>query len=308
MRTIEQSRELAPGSRRVCAAIGVFDGIHLGHQQVIRRALVDSRQFEALSVVVTFDRHPSSVVAPSRTPPMLYTNEQKQRTLEQMGVDVMLMIPFTPQFSQVSGEDFIRGLARDFVQLRSLSVGSEFAFGHRRSGNVALLQKLGGELGFVVHGISAVALDGEIVSSTRIRQAIQEGRLDAADEMLGRAWSLAGSVVRGDQRGRTLGFPTANLDVHGLVLPPAGVYVAHALVTGRPYRAVLNIGVRPTVADGATSPRVEVHLLGFEGDLYGATMEVFIITRLREERRFASLEELRAQIARDVDAAARLFD
>ncbi|HAM72327.1 MAG TPA: hypothetical protein DCM86_11845 [Verrucomicrobiales bacterium] len=308
MRVIQQPVDLKPEGRRICAAIGVFDGVHLGHQQVIRRALGDARHAEALSVVITFDRHPSTVVAPARAPLMLYTNPQKLRTLQQLGVDVVLMIPFTGEFSRIGGEEFIRSLARDIGQLKSLSVGSEFAFGARRSGNVALLQKLGAELGFTVHGLAAVALDGETVSSTRIRQAIADGRLDEADQMLGRTWSLSGRVVPGKQLGRTLGFPTANLDTTGLILPPTGVYVAHVVVEGVPHRAVLNIGLRPTVEGAAPAPRVEVHLLGFNGELYGAELEVFFILRLREERKFASLEELRRQIALDVETAARMFE
>ena len=307
MRVIQQTHELKSEGRRVCAAIGVFDGVHLGHQQVIRCTLVDAHQFGAISVVVTFDRHPSAVVAPERLPPMLYTNGQKLRTLEQLGLDVALLIPFDEAFSRLNGEQFIRQLITDFAGLRSLSVGSAFAFGYQRSGNVALLQKLGVELGFQVHGLAAVALDGETVSSTRIRQAILGGRLEEANQMLGRSWSLAGKVISGDKLGRTLGFPTANLDVTGLVLPPTGVYAVHAIADGVPRRAVLNLGFRPTVAFGSPSLRVEVHILDFDGDLYGQEIEVFFIGKLREEQRFLSVEALKSQIHRDLEAAVHLF-
>ena len=307
MRVICQSQELRPGSRRVCAAIGVFDGIHLGHQQVIRRTLADALQWEALSVVITFDRHPSALLAPDRAPPMIYTNQKRLTTLEDMGVDVTWLIPFDVPFSQTPGEVFIRKLASDFSPLHSLSVGLDFAFGHRRSGHVGVLQLLGKELGFGVHGLASVALDGETVSSTRIRQAIQSGQLHAADQMLGRPWSLSGRVVHGDHLGRTLGFPTANLDINGLVLPPNGVYAAHVRAQRNDYRSVINIGFRPTVSNATIKPRVEAHLLNFTGDLYGLEIEVFFVEKLREELKFASVEALRSQIEQDVATATRLF-
>ncbi|MBI1839632.1 MAG: bifunctional riboflavin kinase/FAD synthetase [Verrucomicrobia bacterium] len=308
MRVITHSKELQPGSQKVCAAIGVFDGLHLGHQQVIRKTLADALQWEALSVVITFDRHPSALLAPDKAPPMIYTNARRLRTLEDMGVDATWLIPFDAPFSQTPGDVFIRGLAADFSPLHSLSVGIDFAFGHRRSGNVGVLQVLGKELGFVVHGLASVALDGEIVSSTRIRHAIQSGRLDAADQMLGRPWSLSGRVVHGEHLGRRLGFPTANLAVTGLTLPPNGVYAAHVRVRGVDHRSVLNIGHRPTVSEGATSLRVEAHLLHFTQDIYGEEVEVFFIERLRDEMRFGSLELLQAQIALDIRKAEGLFE
>jgi len=307
MTIIHAAGELNPGHLKVCVAIGVFDGVHLGHQQVIRQTVSDAEQQEGLAVVITFDRHPNSVVAPDRVPPLIYSLPQKLRAIGALGADTTLVIHFDPAFSRQSGEDFIRGLVRDFHHIHSICVGSSFTFGHKRSGNVALLKKLGEELHFIVHGLSAVSLDGQVVSSTRIREAIGGGQLDAASQMLGRAYSLAGQVVRGDQLGRKLGFPTANIDTAGLVIPPNGVYAVHAHVQGKSYRAALNIGHRPTLENLAPRLRVEAHLLDFDGDLYGQEMEITFVEKLRDERKFPSLDTLKEQIARDIEAARRLF-
>jgi riboflavin kinase/FMN adenylyltransferase len=241
-----------------------------------------------------------------------------------------LLIEFNRAFSEQTGETFIRGLARDLGSvgaracdaqpvrnheaaaghrpaLQSICVGADFVFGHKRSGNVASLRQLGAELNFTVHGLAAVALDGEVVSSTRIRSVIQAGELDAASQMLGRPYSLSGTVLTGDQLGRRLGFPTANLDVARLVLPPNGVYAARTTVSGMRHRSVLNLGLRPTVQTGALERRCEVHVLDFAGYLYDQEVEVEFVAKLRDEVKFASLDELKAQIAADIKAAERCF-
>ncbi len=305
MDVIHAANELKPGSKKVCLAIGFFDGVHLGHQQIIRQTVADARQHDALALVITFDRHPNTVVAPDRVPPLIYSLPKKLRVIESLGADVLLQIHFDEQFSGQTGEAFIRHLARDLGRIQSLCVGADFVFGHRRSGNVALLKRLGGELGFNVHGLAAVALDGQQVSSTRIREAIRAGQLDTASQMLGRPYAIAGRVVAGDHVGQQLGFPTANLDVAGLVLPPNGVYAGRAGVKSQVYRVALNIGFRPTVVTTAPQLRVEAHLLDFSGDLYDTELEIEISRRLRDEKKFASAAELREQIARDVAEARK---
>ena len=307
MQLIYAAAELKPGSKKVCLAIGVFDGVHLGHQQIIRQTITDARQHEGIALVVTFDQPPNTVVAPDRVPPLIYSPPQKIRAIESLGADALLVIRFDKTFSEQTGEQFIRSLAHDLGRIQSICVGADFVFGHKRTGNVALLGKLGGDIGFQVHGLAAVALDGETVSSTRIREAIRAGDFDAASQMLGRAHSLAGKVIRGGQLGHQLGFPTANLDTPGLLLPANGVYAAHAAVSGEKFRAVLNIGLRPTVNQPPPLPRVEVHLLDFTGDLYGLEMEVTFATKLRDEQKFTSLDELKAQIARDITEAKKMF-
>jgi riboflavin kinase / FMN adenylyltransferase len=306
MRIIRAANELKPAGRKVCLGIGFFDGVHLGHQQIIRQTLTDARQHQAVGLVITFDRHPNTVVAPSRVPPLVYSLPQKLRAIEPLGADTLLLIHFDKAFSEQSGEGFIRGLARDLDHIQSLCVGANFVFGHKRGGNVDLLRKLGTELKFTVHGMAAVSLDGRAVSSTRIREVIRAGDLDKASQMLGRAYSLAGTVVRGDGLGQQLGFPTANLDATGLALPPCGVYVVLAETGGKTCRAVLNIGLRPTLRDPNPQLRVEAHLIDFTGDLYGRELEVAFVEKLRAEKKFATLAELRQQIAQDIlDAQMR---
>ena len=307
MNVIGSAGELKPGGRKVSLAIGMFDGVHLGHQQVIRQAVSDAEQHESVALALTFDKHPNSVVAPERVPPLIYSLPQRLRAMQALGVDTTLLIRFDEFFSRQTGEEFVRGLAWQLGHIHSICVGSSFTFGCRRSGNVALLQKLGQELHFIVHGLAAVSLDGQTVSSTRIREAVRNGQLDLAGQMLGRAYSLAGEVVPGDRLGYKLGFPTANLEVADRVLPPNGVYAVHARVHRKSHRAVLNIGVRPTLDDQSPRIRAEVHLLDFDGDLYGQELELTFAERLRDEQRFPSLETLKAQIAEDVKAAKHLF-
>ncbi len=318
---IHSASELNAAGQKSCVAIGFFDGVHLGHQQIIRQTISDAQQHEGLAVIITFDRHPNTVVAPTRVPPLIYSLPQKLRTISSLGPDTLLLIHFDKPFSQQTGEDFVRELDRDFGQIQSLCVGANFTFGHKRAGNVALLKRLGAELNFSVHGLAAVSLDNKPVSSTRIREAIMAGNLDGAGQMLGRPWSLAGNVMRGDRLGHELGFPTANLDVTGLVLPPDGVYAVHAQILpnaaaspathdSRPspsFRAVLNIGIRPTIKTAVPERRVEAHLLDFQGDLYGREVELIFVQKLRDERKFPSVAELQAQIARDIQQARTVF-
>jgi riboflavin kinase / FMN adenylyltransferase len=308
MPTVSSATEIALAGRKACVAIGMFDGVHLGHQQVIRQAVSDAEHHEGLAVAITFDRHPNAVVAPARTPPLIYSLQKRLRTIASLGTDATLLLAFDEAFSRKPGESFIRELARDFAPLHSIAVGSNFLFGHQRDGNVALLQKLGAELKFAVHGLSAVALDNQPVSSTRIREAIRAGSFDRATEMLGREYTLTGASVAGDRLGSQLGFPTANLDVTGLALPPTGVYAIHAYLDGARHRAVLNIGHRPTVTTSQLQLRVEAHLLEFPSrDLYGKEIEITFVRKLRDEQRFESLDALKAQIQRDIAQAMSLF-
>ena len=302
MKIIHTANELGNGNRKVCLAIGVFDGVHLGHQHIIRQTISDARQHDAVAVIVTFDKHPSAVVAPDRLPPQIFSRPQKLRAIESLGAEALLEIPFDKSFSEKTGEVFIRELVGCFGKIHSICVGADFVFGRKRSGDVALLKTLGAELHFQVHGLAAVALDGQVVSSTRIREAIRAGDLDAAGQMLGRPYTICGQVVMGDQIGRKMGFPTANLEVTGLILPPNGVYAASTKLAGKLYRVALNIGVRPTVASAKPELRVEAHLLDFNGQLYGTELELEINSKLRDERKFSSASELREQINRDVVA------
>lgn len=307
MQLVRHAGDLKTEGRKVCLAIGVFDGVHLGHQQVIRQCILDARQQDGLAVAVTFDRHPMAVVAPERAPLLIYSLNQRLEVIGSLGVDAILVLDFSPELSRLPGRDFIENLRRDLGPLGSICVGATFTFGYKRSGTVTLLKELGSELGFSVHGLAALSLDGEVVSSTRIREAIRRGDIESATQMLGRSYSLRSTVIQGDHLGRKLGFATANLDVRGLLTPPTGVYVAHARVADRRLNAVVNIGTRPTL--GTTDPvlRVEAHILDFAADIYGAKIELSFLQYLRPEKKFANVEELKAQISRDIEAARHCF-
>jgi len=307
MRVLNDARSLQPVNGRVCCAIGMFDGVHLGHQQVIRQAVSDAHQLEATSLCVTFDQHPAEVTAPERAPLLIHTLEQKLSAFESLGIESTLVLPFDEAMSQISGEAFIHGLAIDLERVSSICVGANFVFGHNRSGDVKLLQQLGQNLNYITHGLASVSLDGQTVSSTRIREAISAGQLDAAGQMLGREYALCGIVIQGDQQGRQLGFPTANLDTTGLCTPPHGVYAAHAEINEQPHRAVVNIGLRPTLKDPQPSLHVEAHLLDFEDDLYEQTCNLTFVGKLREEEEFESMDALKLQIEKDVIQARYLF-
>jgi riboflavin kinase / FMN adenylyltransferase len=309
VRTVTQAAALPHSGQPVCVAIGVFDGVHLGHQVVLRDMLRSARHANALAAAVTFDRHPNSIVAPAQTPPLIQSLSQRLAAIAALGIDATWLIPFDFAFSQLTGEEFVRKLRHNFGRIPSIHVGDRFHFGHRRSGNVALLRRLEPELGFTTHSLPAVRVDDHIVSSTRIRQTIRSGQFATACQLLGRPYALGGQVKGGDHLGRKLGFPTANLDVNGLVLPPRGVYAAWARWSDRRAKAVVNIGFRPTVAKEPTEIRVEAHLLDIDSNtqLRGDELELEFTTRLRDEHKFDSLDHLRHQIAQDVAAARTLF-
>jgi riboflavin kinase/FMN adenylyltransferase len=300
MKVIFDPTALDPGARPVCAAIGVFDGVHLGHQHVLRQTMTDAASPQGVSAVVTFDRHPNAVVAPTHLPPLIYPLDKKLEVIASLGVEAAYVIRFDKAFSQIPGEQFVRGLARDFRQIKSICVGDGFMFGAGRSGNVALLRKLGGELGFTLHALCDVELDGQSVSSTRVRDAVRAGDFALAGRMLDRPYALRGTVIQGEHLGQKLGFPTANLDVTGLLTPPPGVYAAEAQIGFVRRRAAVNIGHRPTVPSADPRLHVEAHLLDFEGGLYGQALELEFLKKLREERKFPNLDALRAQIDADI--------
>jgi riboflavin kinase / FMN adenylyltransferase len=303
---IQNPNELSVGRRKVSLAIGMFDGVHLGHQQVIRQAIYDARQHHGLSIAITFDCHPAQVLAPAKAPRLIYSLPQKLREIDALGVSACLLFHFDHGFSEQSGKSFIEHLARELGDIYSICVGSNFTFGHKRSGNVALLNSLGAELGFKVHGLAAVSLNELPVSSTRIRQAISSGDLDGASQMLGRTYSLAGLVVRGQQLGRKMAVPTANIDVRGLITPPSGVYAVRCKTPIGWSEGVANIGVRPTVS--ATPNLVlEVHLFDFDNDIYDREVEVEFVQFIRDEKKFESLASLKQQIERDIAAAQSIL-
>lgn len=308
MNVDRQPAGLVAPAKPVCVAIGVFDGVHLGHQSILQDLKQHAEQLGASAVAVTFDRHPLAVVDPERAPRLIQTLGQRLNTLDHLGLDAAWVVEFNAAFSRLTGEEFIALLVQGFGRLSSIHVGQHFQFGYRRTGTIALLHQIEGRFGFAARGLPPCLQDGQPVSSTRIRQAIRHGDLHTADRMLGRPYALGGCVVVGDGRARRLGFPTANLDVAGLVLPPAGVYAARARWAGHVAHAVVNIGRRPTIDSANQVLGVEAHLLDRQIDLYGHDLELVLANRLRDERAFPSLDALKHQIAKDIAAARALLE
>ncbi len=293
------------GREPIVATIGNFDGVHLGHQAILKSVTDAARSRSARSLLITFDPHPLAVVAPSRRPKLLQTKRQKLDCLEDSGLDGLLLIPFDRELAALTGEEFFGGYLAERIRFASIHVGNNFRFGRARSGDTRLLEVLGVELGFSVVVVPPVHVEGEIVSSSAIRTAVEDGTVDKARLMLGRPFALTGEVVRGDGRGRTIGFPTANIAVDNEIVPRRGVYVTELSALGARYPSMTNVGVRPTF--GGTTLSVETHLIDVEEDLYGQRVEVRFLARLRDERKFAGPAELADQIARDQAAANSYF-
>jgi riboflavin kinase/FMN adenylyltransferase len=304
------ARSIRPPLSGSVVAIGTFDGVHIGHRALIDRAVENAHRQGVPAVVYTFHPHPAKVLAPNKAPPLLMTLEERARAIEELGVDQLVIEPFDAAFSQVDADDWVQRYLLEALRPKSVIVGFNFSYGRGRGGDPRHLTAAGARLGFHVETIGSVQLDGEVVSSTTIRARIQSGDVEHAARMLGRRYALRGRVEVGDRRGRTLQFPTANLAIGAEgpeVLPAHGVYATFAeLEDRRRFMAVTNIGVRPTF-DGA-SLRIEAHLLGFEGDLYGQHLRLELAARVREERRFSGPEALVAQIREDVSAARRLLE
>ncbi len=307
MKIIRHTAELIPESKPLYAAIGVFDGVHLGHQKILNLAQAQAQAKGGLSMAITFDRHPLSVVAPPRAPSMIYTLEKKLQVLEALGLDAALVLTFDELFSGLHAEAFVEFLATQIGPLKHIIVGNNFAFGHQRKGNVALLNELASKWGFGVTGAEPELHEGHAISSTRIRKAVHGGYFALASRMLGRPYSLQSRIVRGDGIGAKLGFRTANFDIANLLIPPGGVYAVRARLENDWHPAVLNIGYRPTLQLPEPQLRVEAHLLDFSGDLYGSELELVMAHKIRDEMRFENLNALQEQIARDIAAARKLL-
>ncbi len=289
-------------------AVGNFDGVHRGHQALVALAVRDARASNGTSVVLTFDPHPSRVLSPDRAPASLMTLDQKAEILAGLGVDRLAVLPFTVELSRREPEEFARDVLQHALGARVVVVGSSFRFGRGRSGDLATLRRLGEALGFRVHGQRPVIARGGPISSTRIREALSRGDVEAARDFLGRRFFVDGTVVKGEGRGRQIGIPTANLDVVNETIPGGGVYACWCRVRedDAPTRpAAVNIGRRPTFGGGVVT--VEAHVLDYEGDLYGRGLHVEFEQRLREESRFPNAEALVAQIRRDIADARRVL-
>jgi riboflavin kinase/FMN adenylyltransferase len=293
------------GREPMFATVGNFDGVHLGHQAILKSVIGSARARSAPSLLISFEPHPLAVVAPSRRPKLIQTRRQKLETLEAAGIDSVLLLPFDRELAAATAEEFLEVFLAQRIRFASVHVGSEFRFGRARGGDIRSLEAIGASLSFSVVAVPAVEVDGETVSSSAIRTAIEDGNVAKARAMLGRPFALTGEVVRGEGRGRSLSFPTANLAVENETIPRRGVYITETVALASRFPSITNVGVRPTF--GGTSLSVESHMIDVDEDLYGERIDVNFLARLREEMSFAGPSELADQIARDQAAAASYF-
>jgi riboflavin kinase / FMN adenylyltransferase len=308
VQVVREPAPCTPPPEGSAVAVGVFDGVHLGHQHVVAEARRLAAERDAQAAVVTFDRHPASVVRPESAPPVLTDLDQRLELLAALGVDLTFVVAFDEARSKESAEDFVTSVLVERLRARAVVVGADFHFGHQRRGDVRLLEAMGRVHGFEVDGIELVAskeATARAVSSTAIRAALAAGDLDAANRMLGRPHEVRGKVDDGDRRGRELGFPTANVAVPaGVCLPADGIYAGwYVRPDGTGHACAISLGRRPTFYDDAGASLLEAHLLDFAGDLYGERARVRFVARLRGEDRFESVEDLVTQMGKDVDRA-----
>ena len=288
--------------------IGNFDGVHLGHRKILESVVARARAVGRPSFAITFEPHPMAVLRPDQAPRRIQTLRQKEEAIEAIGVETLLVVPFTRDLSLMEPEDFVRALLRDRLGASEILVGAHFAFGRGKRGDIALLARLGAECGFAASAVEEVVVDGAPVSSTRIRRALERGAIGESNAMLGREYELDGLVARGDRLGHQIGVPTINLEPENELSPADGVYVTEIEIRsfGRRFPSVSNIGRRPTLyEDYATT--IETFVLDFSADVYGERVRLFFLERLREERKFPSMMDLKAQIQNDVAATREYF-
>lgn len=293
-------------SRPTVLTLGVFDGLHLGHQRIMQTVVERARAVGATATAITFDPHPRAVLHPESAPPLLQTLDQRLANFEVLGIEQAIVIPFTREFAAQPAEDFLNNIIRDRMYAKEVYLGKGFAFGKNRGGNIELLRKMSGELGFMADEIDEVQLRGMRISSSKIRKLLDEGRVNLARRMLGRPYGVEGVIIRGNRRGHTIGFPTANLRPHNRVIPRFGVYATATLIDGKWRKSITNIGVRPTF-ESDSEPSIESYIFDFDSDLYGDVLRVRFLYRIRDERKFNGIDELKAQIEKDTRVARNYF-
>ena len=292
--------------RPTVLTLGVFDGLHLGHQRIMQTVVERAKAVDAVPTAITFDPHPRAVLHPESAPPLLQTLDQRLANFEVMGIEQAIVIGFNRDFASQSAEDFLREIVHDRLHAKEVYLGKGFAFGNNRGGNIELLRKMSAEFGFFADEVDEIQLRGQRISSSKIRHLLLEGHINLARRMLGRPYGVEGVIIRGNQRGHTIGFPTANLQPHNRVIPKFGVYATSTLLDGVWRRSITNVGVRPTFEKEA-EPSIESYIFGFDGDLYGDVLRVRFLHRIRDERKFNGLEELKAQIQKDTQTALNYF-
>ena len=281
--------------------LGNFDGIHLGHQELVRMVMNRAQEIQGQSMVVTFRPHPLKVLAPEKCPPLISIYEEKIELFKKLGIDVLVKIPFSLHFAEMSPREFVRTILCDLLGTKEIFVGCNYRFGRGREGTTQTLRMMGDEFGFRVNEVKQISLKNEVISSTKIRQLLTAGEVEHAADLLGRPYAITGIVIRGDSRGKTLGFPTANIASKHAIVPSDGVYAVKLSAREACHNGVVNIGLRPTFA--TKSLTIEVHVFDFNEDLYGEEVTIFFIKKLRQEKKFDSADALIAQITKDVAEA-----
>lgn len=292
--------------RGMVLTLGVFDGLHLGHQAIMQTVVERAKEINAVPTAITFDPHPRAVLHPENAPPLLQTLDQRLANFEVLGIKQAIVINFNQDFASQDAETFLREVIFERLQAKEVYLGKGFAFGKNRAGNIELLRKISGELGFSADEVAEIRLRGTRISSSKIRKFLAEGKINLARRMLGRPYGIEGKIIHGAQRGRTIGFPTANLKPANRVIPKYGVYATATLIDGVWRRGITNVGVRPTF-EKEVEPSVETYIFDFDGDLYGDVLRVRFLHRIRDERKFNGIEELKAQIQKDTKRALLYF-
>ena len=292
--------------RPTVLTLGVFDGLHLGHQAIMQTVVSRAKAINTVPTAITFDPHPRSVINPENAPPLLQTLDQRLNALEFFGIEQTIIVRFNQEFAAQDAEVFLRETIYERLQAREVYLGKGFAFGRNRSGNIELLRQMSEKLGFFADEVPEVCLRGARISSSKIRELLSLGKVNLARRMLGRPYGVEGVIIRGEQRGRTIGFPTANLKPQNRVIPKYGVYATANLIGGRWRRSITNVGVRPTF-EGDREPSIESYIFDFDGNLYGDVLRVRFLHRIRDERKFGGIEELKIQIAKDSRLALNYF-
>ncbi|MEP6849713.1 MAG: bifunctional riboflavin kinase/FAD synthetase [Acidobacteriota bacterium] len=293
-------------ARPTVLTLGVFDGLHLGHQRIMQTVVDRAKSIGAVPTAITFDPHPRAVLHPESAPPLLQTLDQRLANFEVLGIEQAIVIPFDREFASTPAEGFLADVIRDRLHAKEVYLGKGFAFGKGRGGNIELLRKMSADLGFEADEVDEVTLRGHRISSSRIRNLLDEGKVNVARRMLGRPYGVEGVVIRGNRRGHTIGFPTANLKPHNRVIPRFGVYATATLIDGNWRRSITNIGVRPTFENEA-EPSIETYVFDYDNDLYGDVLRVRFLHRIRDERKFNGIDELKAQIQKDSSRAMNYF-
>src|SRR5690554_1767815 len=306
MELIRGLHNIHPRHRGCVATIGAFDGVHLGHQTVFAKLNEKARELNLPSLVITLEPLPREFFAPKKAPARVMSFREKYVALKEQGIDRVLRVHFTRELSMVSAEDFISDIFHDKLDIKFVVVGDDLRFGHERRGDFNLIKRMGGQLGFGVSDTNTLTDGGERVSSTRIRKALENADFALAEDLLGRPYSITGKVIYGQQLGRTIGVPTANLQLHRIKAALSGVYAVEVNLAGKLYPGVANVGTRPTINDSLKAI-LEVHLLDFKQNIYGKTLEVIFRKKIRDEQKFASLELLKSAIENDIATAKTYF-